>query len=106
MGSRAYLVGWLDPATGRFFDAGVYSEATPTSPNMHTAKTVVLLSTVSRFESEEGGYERATDALRRIAEKVPELCWATHSRIYRIQAANDALFKRERALGVQRSAFA
>jgi hypothetical protein len=98
MSSYAYLVGWIDTRQNRYIDAGIYSEKTPTSPRLQSVRSVVLLSAVSRFESSDGGFERAMESLHRLASLVPLHRWVLHARTYRFQRQSHERMKRERAI--------
>jgi hypothetical protein len=79
MNRMAYLVGWLDTRTGRWVDAGIYSECAP-SGLLPGPRPIVLLSAVSRF-----GYDRARAAAIRLAAKTPDLQWTTRMRTFMSQ---------------------
>lgn len=98
MSARAYLVATIDIRTGHWVDAGVYSEEYPTVTRPGERR-VCLLSTESRLEAVDGGYERAVDAVRRIAVSDPRFSWAASMRTYLLQAENDRRMRAERAAG-------
>jgi hypothetical protein len=90
MSTHAYLVGWIDVASGQWIDAGIYSEAAPTG-FLRGPKPVTLLSAVSKFDPAVGGFDRASETLRRLAEATPALQWTTRMHTFRRQ---DAVKKR------------
>lgn len=96
-GATAYLVGWRDCITGLFTDAGIYSEAAPTTMLRSRLRPVPLLSMQSRFAPAVGGYERAVDSLAAVVEKTPQLAWATRTRTYRLMERNRKRMYAERA---------
>lgn len=98
MNARAYLVATIDTATGRWIDAGIYSEESPTIVRPGERR-VCLLSTVSRLGAADGGYERAIDAIRRLVAQMPQYAWTTRMRTYRLQEENDRHMRAERAAG-------
>jgi hypothetical protein len=80
-GASAYLVAWMD-RQGRIFDAGVYSEQTPTSRDMHRERSVCLLTSVSRVPAAVGGYGRAERMLRAAIAQTPSLHWVYGMRTF------------------------
>ena len=104
-GSTAWLVAWQDSQTGLFEDAGIYSEATPTTfgpINGRHLRPVTLLSMQSRFTPGQGGFGRAMEALAQVVERTPGLAWTTRTQTYRLMEASRKQHAAERAKGVVR----
>jgi len=81
-GATAHLVAWYERRTGRIVDVGIYSETTPTCPNLRELRSECLLSSMSRIDSNGGGFERAHRLLRQAIAKCPELHWVYGMRSY------------------------
>lgn len=82
----AYLVAFYrSTAPGRYLDAAIYSEETPTFTNGTTYdqgcdRSAVLMSATSRHS-----YQRALDELERRLEADPQLAWVKQARSYVLQ---------------------
>jgi len=95
--ATAWLVGWRDSRTGLFTDAGIYSEASPTTMLRSPVRPVALLEMRSSHAPGDGGFERAVDALASVVERTPGLAWATRTRTYRLMEQNRKRMIAERA---------
>ena len=93
-GATAYLVGWQDPKTGLFEDAGIYSEGSPTMPDMHGPRPIALLAVQSRFDPRQGGYERASSQLHDMVRNTPSLAWVTRTRTFQLMERNRTTVRR------------
>lgn len=81
-GATAHLVAWIDIRTGRIVDAGIYSEENPTCMDLRRQRTRCLLSSMSRFDSNQGGFGRAQQLLRRAIAQTPSLRWVYGMRTF------------------------
>ena len=81
-GATAHLVAWIDIRSGRIVDAGIYSEETPTSMDLRRLHTRCLLSSMSRLDTNQGGFGRAHQLLRRAIAKTPSLRWVYGMRTF------------------------
>lgn len=81
-GATAHLVAWIDVRTACIIDAGIYSEETPTSMDLRNLRTQCLLSSMSRFDTNQGGFGRAHQLLRRAIAKTPSLHWVYRMRTF------------------------
>ncbi len=92
----AYLVAFYRSSEpGKYLDAGVYSEQTPTFTHGTTYdqgcdRSEVLMSSTSRRS-----FQRALDELLRRIEADPALAWVKSTRTYSLQRKADAERPRE-----------